>query len=353
MADFELSNPYYIIAPRYTRTSGGVRVLYRLADLINKAGGSAFVFLWPHYNRDVSASPMDVAPYLYRSIVDYHFKNGLTPIVIYPEIVSVSKFDPPIRVRYILNYNELLFKNEPLELDHYLISFSEAIAKQITLDKPGTTLFLPVSDPIFFSPPKEPVKRSGAVFYAGKYKYLFKGTTFPVTDGLPEITRDQPDSQTPDQIRDLFRQSEYFYCYEDSALALEAILCGCPTVFLPNEHFKKPLGAKELNGLGFAWGDSPEQLLHAKNTVVQAREEHLKRVAEIQLKVKNFVLETQGLARDVEYTRPFADEFINKPGRFRLLIDLMILMKDFYKERGLAPTLKMIMKRLKSRRTTV
>jgi hypothetical protein len=30
-----MKNPYYIVAPRYTRTSAGVKVLYKLADKID------------------------------------------------------------------------------------------------------------------------------------------------------------------------------------------------------------------------------------------------------------------------------------------------------------------------------
>jgi Zn-finger protein len=353
MSKLDNKNPYYIIAPRYIRTSGGTRVLYRLADLINKAGASAFIYLWPYYNHDYSSSPMDIAPFLTQKTVDYHFKNGLTPIVIYPETVKASKFNPPFRVRYLLNYDDLLFKNEPLENDDYLLSFSHAINKKVTINKPKKTLFLPVSDTVFFSPPIKETKREGAVYYAGKFKYLFKGKTLPITETLKEITRDRPDSQSPEEIRDYFRKCEYFYCYEDSALALEAILCGCPTVFLPNEHFKNPLGAKELNGLGFAWGNSPDQLKHAKDTVEKARSVHLSRLNEIQYLIKEFIDETQVLVKERKYETPFAEGFFHSPGRLQLLQDSIKLVFDLSKDRGFLNTLKIIWKRVLARRTTI
>jgi len=346
-------HPYYIVSPKYVRTSGGVRALFRLADLINKAGGSAFVFLWPYFNHELASSPMDVAPFLNRRIVDYHFQNGLTPIVVYPETVRASKFAPPVRVRYLLNYNELIFRNEPLEADDYILAFSQAIEDQIRLDKPRRTIFLPVSDPVFFCPPSEPVKRSGGAFYAGKFKYLFCGKTFPITDGMPEITRDRPDSQTPEQIRSLFQRLEFFYCYEDSALALEAILCGCPTVFLPNEHFQKPLGGKELNGLGYAWGASPEQMRHAQDTVVAAREEHLHRLDEIQGQVRAFMVDTQAIAEHRPYEVPFAYDSLKPPGFLRRLIDMSHFLMDVIDDRGWKGTLKIVAKRILSRRFSI
>jgi len=348
-----LKHPYYIISPRYVRTSGGVRALFRLADLINKAGGSAFVYLRPCFNPDLASSPMDVAPFLNQRIVDYHFQNGLTPIVVYPETVRVSKFSPPVRVRYLLNYNELLFRNDPLEADDYLLSFSRAIADQIQVDKPRQILFLPVSDPFFFCPPQAPVRRSGGVYYAGKFKYHFGGQTFPITEGMTEITRDRPDSQTPEQIRALFQRSEFFYSYEDSALALEAILCGCPTVFLPNAHFQIPLGAKELKGLGFAWGDSPDQLRHAKETVVAARAEHLRRLDEIQDQVRAFMVDTQAIAANRPYEMPFAGGVFKSPGFLRRLLDVGPFLRDVIEDRGWAGTLKTVAKRVAARRFNV
>lgn len=349
----ELRNPYYIVAPRYIQTSGGVRTLFRLADWINKSGGTAFIFLWPYFNHELAVSPMDVAPLLTKKIVEYHFQNGLTPIVIYPETVRVSRFNPPVRVRYLLNYNELLFQNEPLEADDYLLFYSQAIADQVTVEKPSRLLFLPVSDTVFFSSPAEPVCRSGGAFYAGKYKYRFGGKTFPITEGMPEITRDRPDSQTPEQIRDLFRRIEFLYCYEDSALALEAILCGCPVVFLPNEHFTAPLGGNELKFLGFAWGSSPEQMCHAQKTVVAAREEHLRRLDEVNDQVLEFIKDTQAIASCMPYEVPFAQKFLQSPGVIRRAFDMGAFLRDVIADRGLKDTLKIAAKRVFARRFSI
>ena len=346
-------HPYYIISPRYIRTSAGVRVLFRLADIINKAGGSAYIFLWPYFNHELASSPMDIAPFLNRRIVDYHFQNGLTPIVVYPETVRASKFVPPVRVRYLLNYNELLLSNEPLDVDDYILAYSQAIAEQIRIVKPRRTIFLPVSDPVFFCPPREPLRRSGGVFYAGKFKYRFGGKTFPLTNGMPEITRDRPDSQTPEQIRSLFQQSEFFYCYEDSALALEAILCGCPTVFLPNEHFQKTLGGNELNGLGYAWGNSSAQMRHAQDTVVAAREGYLRRLDEIQELVRAFMVDTQPIAAGRPYEVPFAYDALKPPGLLRRLIDTSHFLRNVIEDRGWKGTLKIVAKRILSRRFNI
>ncbi len=300
-------------------------------------------------NYEYSSSPMDVAPFLTKKNVDYHFNNKLTPIIVYPETLLISKFLAPFRVRYILNYDNLLFTNDLLESDDYLLTYSQNIAKRLTAKKPISTVFLPVSDPVFYKPPNSE-NRIGGVFYAGKYKYHFGGKTFAITDGMPEVTRDQLNSQTPEQIRDLFQRSEFFYCYEDSALALEAILCGCPVVFVPNVHFHETLGGKELNGLGYAWGDSPEQLAHAKATVVAARERYLELLEEANKSVKDFIEATQSLVKGVEYKVPFAFNHIRNPSVIQIAIDYFRFLCEVIEDNGLKKTINIIFKRLRARR---
>lgn len=343
-------HPYYIIAPPYIRTSAGVRVLYKLADLINKVGGSAFIYLRPHANHELAASPMDVAPFLTQKTVDYHYRIGLTPIVIYPEVIKVSKFSPPVRVRYILNYDNLLFQNAPLADDDYLLTYSKNIQEKIVSNRPQSTLFLPVSDANFYCPPPKGSKRNGSCFYAGKFKYTFNGKTLPITDNLTEITRDLPTSQTPEEIRALFQQSEYFYCYEDSALALEAMLCGCPTIFLPNEHFQKTLGSQEINGLGYAWGTEPEQIVHAKATVKNLRERYLELLNDAQKNVFEFMKQTQAIAVQKRYKRKFMDG-IGIPSSICVrAIDFLYFIRDSIQDRGLLNFLRIAFKRVVSGR---
>lgn len=344
-----MESPYYIVSPRYIRTSAGVRVLYKLCDLINKEGGSAFVYLRPHLNGDLASSPIDIAPFLTKKIVDYHFSCGITPIIIYPETFRISGFSAPFRVRFVLNYSDFLFKNDSLENDDYLLGYSENIIDRIEVNKPKSRAFIPVSDPIFYHPPKNK-ERSGGVFYAGKFKYHFSGKTYPITDGMPEITRDQPDSQTPEQIRELFQKSEFFYSYEDSALALEAILCGCPVVFLPSEHFQETLGGKELKGLGYAWGDSAEQLAHAKSTVAAARERYLELLDEAGESVKRFIEETQALVKNAEYKVPFASGYLRNPSRVQILWGYLRFLREVIEDNGLKKTLLTIFKRIRARR---
>jgi len=343
-------NPYYIIAPPYVRTSAGIRVLYKLADMINKAGGSAFIYLRPRSYHDFAASPMDVAPFLTQKTIDYHFNNKLTPIVIYPETIKVNRFNPPIRIRYLLNYDNLLFKNDPLSDDDFIISYSKNISDNIKINIPHSTLFIPVSDHLFFSPPPDGTIRSGACYYAGKFKYKFKGKTFPITDGLVEITRDKLFSQTPYEIRKLFRSCELFYCYEDSALALEAKLCGCPTVWLPNKFFHSSLGSHEVSGLGSAWGYSADQILYAKKTVSLFRDRYLELLLNSNDRVIELINTTQQISKSIIYSEKFLSKLPIRVNLISTLVGFMLFIKDSIEDRGLLELTKIIYKRVLSGR---
>lgn len=341
--------PYYIVAPPYIRTSAGIRVLYRLCDVINKLGGSAFIYLRPNVNHDLASSPNDVAPYLNKKILDYHFENGLTPIVIYPETLDISKFLAPFKVRYVLNYNNYLFENNQLTKDDFLIAYSANIANKLSADIPSIIINLPISDYNFYCPPKNE-KRRGGVFYAGKYKYHFNGETFPITDGMIEITRDRKDSQTPEQIRELFQSAEFFYSYEDSALVVEALLCECPVIYVPNEYFKETLSAKELDGLGYAWGNSTEQVAHAKATVKLVRARYFYLLEQVNLSTSDFLSKSQNMVRSIPYTVPFAAKYILNPSLMQRTLDMMRFMKEVVEDRGIKKTLAIIIKRLRAKR---
>ena len=146
---------------------------------------------------------------------------------------------------------------------------------------------------------------------------------------------------------------QFFYCYEDSALALEAILCGCPVIFLPNEYFTAPLAGNELQFLGFAWGASSDQMLHAKTTVVAAREQYLSNLVEIDGQLRGFLEQTQSIATEKHYEVPFAESYLRFPGLVRQLVDLVIFLKDVFLDRGFIDAIKIIFKRIMARRFDV
>ncbi|MFJ4145760.1 hypothetical protein [Pseudomonas sp. NPDC089734] len=341
-------NPYYIVTARYVRTSAGIKALHFLCHALNRMGEQAFLIMNPYFPPSLSTHPTLNTPLLNKRIMDYHRAEGLTPITIYPESIKGDPMQAPFIVRYILNYAGLLGGDEQFPDTEYCISYSEAIAATVPESK--QTIFIPASDPNFFVPPALGTKRQGACFYAGKYKNYHGGKTFAVTDGLVEIVRDREGEQTPEQIRDLFQQCERFYCYENSALAIEAMLCGCPVVFLPNEYFTDLIGKAEHEEKGYAWGEDAAAFKHAQDTVGQAREHYLSLYGRAERGLADFVAATQVLAQATPYDTPMSDAYVEKITRSANYAGLIKMVALMVRDRGLFHTIRLILARLKTGR---
>ena len=295
-----LRHPYYIVAPRYIGTSAGVKALHLLCHTLNRTGERAYLVVHPNWTLKDFTHPDLLTPVLTPEGEALDFSRGLTPITVYAETVAGNPFAAPFVVRYVLNFPGLLGGDRGYRSEEYLVAYSRALAESVGAGE--RVLFIPASDPLLFKP--EPrVPRSGTCFYAGKYKYFHRAPLLPVTANSTEITRDMPGSQSPVQIAELFRRSELFYCYENSALAIEALLCECPVVFLPNAHFERAIGATEIGWDGIAWGADPAEVARAIATVRQGRDNYLRAYAAYWRALETLIEDTQRLAGEVRYAR--------------------------------------------------
>ncbi|MCS3513534.1 hypothetical protein [Pseudomonas grimontii] len=343
-------NPYYIVTARYVRTSAGIKALHLLCHALNRMGEQAFLIVHPHFPPYLSTHPALNTPMLTKRTMDYHRAQGLTPVTIYPESIKGDPMNAPFVVRYVLNYAGLLGGDAAFPDTEYCISYSAAIAATVPDSK--QTIFIPASDPNFFVPPAPGTRRQGACFYAGKYKNYHGGKTFAVTDGLVEIVRDCNDEQTPEQIRDLFQQCERFYCYENSALAIEAMLCGCPVVFLPNEFFTDLIGKAEHGAEGYVWGDGDAAgFKRAQETVGLARERYLGLFERAEAALVDFVASTQALVQAKPYNNPMVDTYVEKITQSSRYVGVIKTIMLMVRERGFFHTARLILARVKTGRT--
>lgn len=285
-------NPYYIHAPRYIRSSGGIRTLHHLCDRLNRMGAEAFLHI--SYSDDLPDTRADLdCPLLTPALVEKHRGQGLRPIVVYPEVVDGNPLGADCVVRYLLNYAGVLGGPARFPSDDYIVAFSNDIAA--AYGDADMTLHLPTIDTEVFRP-LPVVERSGTAFYAFKLRNVHRQEVSGLPPGAVEITRDRPDSPSPAEIAELFRRSELFYCFENSALVTEAVLCGCPAVLMPNAHFDRSIGVEELGWDGYAWGDAPEEIARARATVEGGRQNYFATVAAFDRQLEAFVAATQARA---------------------------------------------------------
>ncbi len=281
-------HPYYIYAPRYVEASAGIRVLYMLARLLNAAGELAYIV--PMH----AADGLDGAPerILTAEIARQHAAQGLTPIVVYPETVDGAPLGGGVVVRYALNFPGHLGGASTLAADEIVLAYSRDIAAR--LERSDGVLFMPVSDPDYFTPPPTP-RRSGACAYLGKIVDVH-GMAPDLPADVTVITRDAVDSPSRAQIREILRTRTHLYVYENTALATEALLCGCAVVCVPNPHFTDVIARTELGENGFAFSEDPAEIARAVATADRFRPAYEEVLRQVGASLTAFVELTQAAA---------------------------------------------------------
>lgn len=258
-----MPKPYIIYAPSYTHLSAGIKSLYLLRDHL--------IYLGYHASIRTIGFTLQYAPE--------------DSIVIYPEIVSGNPLNAKHVVRWLLYYAGVYRDNERRYPETDMIwSYSTRIAKAYGAEN---VMLLPVSDNKIFYPPSGNTIRYGACFYAHKYKSFYRGELLPITKDAFEIKNPGLSQQ---QIADLLRRSEVLYVYEDTALMFEAVMCGCPVVCLPTEHFKECHILDDFDS-GIAWG--VENLPYAKRTIDNAYYDYLDLVKKFGKQLEKFIEMTQ------------------------------------------------------------
>jgi hypothetical protein len=120
---------------------------------------------------------------------------------------------------------------------------------------------------------------------------------------------------TRPQIREIFRNANEFYCFEDTALALEAQLCGCPVVFTPSEILRPPLLTSiELGTGGYGFAGTPAALAQASATSGNLRGIIATHIAQTPGRIASLAQTYQALASAGTYrgtiTYPFAPRLV-------------------------------------------
>lgn len=197
--------------------------------------------------------------------------------------------------RFILNYPGKL-NTAYVEHEAFAVSYSRTLANYCETTytdraAPLRVLFLPTCD-LNYWVPDDTATRSGTCYYAGKLRHIHGGAP----EGLPYECREikRASEMSKAEVRRIFQQSTAFYCYEDTALAIEAILCGCPTVFVPNRYFDgKPLAAEELGNAGWCIATDTDGLDQATKSVGQFRARVATSIAAAPQAISAFALEAK------------------------------------------------------------
>jgi hypothetical protein len=279
-----IGRPYLIYANDFIYKSAGVKLLHYLCHLINEAGYRAYI-------TPCITSPILNTPILTNDVIQYYQLIGVEPIAIYGERVSGNPLNAKSVVRYLGNYinhfNDIVSYNDK----DLILSYSEGMN---TLTAEEIVLHIPLVDTNIFKYPDETVLRKGSLVYAGKYVDVHGGDLLPEHKGLYQITRTS-NSESPDELKKLFQKSEILYVYENTALSIEAVLCGCPVALIPNKYFDKIIGESEYKRLGMAWGIDKLEIERAQKTIIEAKINYQKLISRIPQQLNIFLEKSQKL----------------------------------------------------------
>jgi len=246
---------YIIWTPPFMANIGGITVLHKFCDMLNRLGKNAY--LWPADNNfhTFLTNGKYISPLASRDMIDDD------AIVIYPEIVIDNPLNAKNVVRWILNIpgnqggdgifgeNDLLF--------YYSKHFSEG-------KKDLNYLMI--------------VESYGDLFQ--NYHLPFrKGNCYTMRKGAGrELIHDTSDSieisdSTPSEnLVELFNERERFYSYDDATfLSFQAALCGCISIVVPTDRFtlEEYYNSSPFHKNGIAYGE--DEIEHAVKTMKNVR----------------------------------------------------------------------------------
>jgi len=238
-----MKKSFIIYTYDYSPGIGGVKVMHKLCDLINKTGHEAY--LMPIFPRDEFYVCSDYNT----PLVTQEILNNIDDcIVIYPEGIRYNPLDAKNVVRWILGpskqedaetysksdlvyyindyyYNEYLGQKEN---NLFVLEFHSDIFTNANLKRTGSCYTIRKSNPKHFLHP------SDSIFISHENAGDLIG------------------------MSNLFNTTEKFYCYDNHTfLFTQAAMCGCISIVIPDPMFSKEqwMYGSRLHKYGVAYGE--------------------------------------------------------------------------------------------------
>ena len=241
---------FYLVARSYLASSAGIRAMHILCDRLNGFGFDAFLV---PVDRNFETNSQLSTPVLTSELRTSFYKSKRISIAVYDESIAGNPLNCSVGVHWLLNYSS------PHLFEHINAQSNSKMrfvyAREI--DPSASRLYVNTIDYNFFVDHLPNQARDIKLFYAGKQ--TSQGVSVERPPDTIEIFRSGPMKQGREELRELFSTAKILYLAEDSAMALEAAICGCPTVFMKQYFNHDPL-SQEDGEVGIAENDSDAAL---------------------------------------------------------------------------------------------
>lgn len=257
--------------------------MHILCHALNMIGEEAYVL-------QECTDPSLRAPTLTEQIQEKHFQAGLNPIIVYPEIVKDNPLKARAVARFLLNVPGFLTNDRPnWDKSDIVFTFAEHLTPS---GLEAHLLELPlVNTDIYNTKGVVKKKRKGTLVFINRFLQR-GGTLLPITENSTEISY-RVGLRTPEELAALYKGAELMYTYEPSTACYEAIMCGCPVVYIKNDLMLPTQFYDHMETLGSCWSTSPDDIERAKNTVTGAQSAYKKKTSRFWQQLKKFVSLTQ------------------------------------------------------------
>ena len=275
--------PYYIGVPPGGRKTTYGNLLHRLCSALNALGCPAYL--------DGSEPSGDLwTPVLTEALRVAHFKAGKKPIVVGQASSALQKiglqvaYEPDAR-------NSSAAKTGRVAL-HTLsyVQGSHGVAPHHAVFVPAFDLAMLDSSALRDAPGRQGIAFIHSQFVAagGKARDF----------GPDAVDLALPAYETEAAMRELLCKTRVLYAFEPSVCIDLARLCGCPVVMVPNAFTlkSKPLSLQDKECDGISWGEDPQQIETAADTVLQWRAHYIEQASGWQASLQAFVKTTQQAA---------------------------------------------------------
>lgn len=268
---------YLIYTRDWKRQSAGVRALHQLAHELNRMGYRAWV------TSEVTNSELNTPT----ANDGEQARIAREGVVVYPEVIAGNPLHANRVVRFLLNTPGYIRGDSEFPETELLFAYSSLLTQHLR-DK-GNVLTLPITDLNIFNN-QHKTGRAGVLVWRGQGK---PDAPKEIVEGQ-EITFDWP--PTLAELANEFRTAEIFYTYQNyTNMHIEARLCGCPSVIIPNGRFTEAQFKKSAPfNAGLAFGDSKRQIRHAQKTIVDFYDDYIFSIVDgFKMQLFNFISQTQ------------------------------------------------------------
>ena len=299
-------HPYYIATADYDGNQIHIRQLHQLCHELNNRGFEAFLWgartlnghLWtPQLSLEQRAA---------------HYKAGKKPVWIHLALDKILRQ----QAHWTLAYTPEIHAGEKPQLGKGRIEFAQG-ENSPSISLP---LALPWVDAATFSPATAPGE-GPALVYADKY--LKAGGI--LQEGHAELVNLGASSDVHVKAEDrakALRSASMIYCYEAGVISTEALLCGCPVVYIQNDRTLALPATSPWLSLATAWGEDPAELLKARSELPHYQAQYVANFSDGAAELDQFIEVTQQALRDMPFESAWSNESV------ALMGELVIESKD-------------------------